>query len=60
MVAGHLNDVTSLAHSPDGKHIVSGSNDTTVKIWDAQTGEEVSRRVLTTLSSDHDDWLPGE
>ena len=38
---GHSGDVTSVAYSPDGKHIVSGSRDNTVKIWDAQSGEEV-------------------
>ena len=32
--------MSSVAYSPDGKHIVSGSNDKTVKIWDAQSGEE--------------------
>ena len=31
-----------MAYSPDGKHIVSGSDDKTVKVWDAQTGKEVS------------------
>ena len=31
-----------MAYSPDGKHIVSGSCDSTVKVWDAQTGKEVS------------------
>jgi len=39
---GHSEDVNSVAYSPDGKHIVSGSGDTTVTIWDADTGEEVS------------------
>jgi WD40 repeat protein len=34
--------VSSVAYSPDGKHIVSGSGDTTVTIWDSQTGEEAS------------------
>jgi WD40 repeat protein len=34
--------VTSVAYSPDGKHIVSGLADSTVTIWDADTGEEVS------------------
>ena len=33
--------VRSVAYSPDGKHIVSGSEDQTVKIWDAQSGKEV-------------------
>ena len=39
---GHTNFVTSVAYSPDGKHIVSGSEDLTVKVWDSQTGKEVS------------------
>ncbi len=38
---GHSYFVFSVAYSPDGKHIVSGSRDRTVKIWDAQSGEEV-------------------
>ena len=38
---GHSSWVRSVAYSPDGKHIVSGSGDNTVKIWDAQSGEEV-------------------
>ena len=33
--------MTSVAYSPDGKHIVSGSDDKTVKIWDSSTGKEV-------------------
>ncbi|PVH68254.1 hypothetical protein DL98DRAFT_441609, partial [Cadophora sp. DSE1049] len=31
--------VTSLAFSPDGKQIVSGSYDRTVRRWDAATGQ---------------------
>jgi WD40 repeat protein len=41
-MTGHSEDVNSVAYSPDGKHIVTGSRDKTVKIWDSQTGEEVS------------------
>ena len=41
---GHSSYVFSVAYSPDGKHIVSGSGDKTVKIWDSTTCKEV--RVL--------------
>jgi WD40 repeat protein len=39
---GHSGPVLSVAYSPDGKHVVSGSSDKTVKVWDSQTGKEVS------------------
>ena len=33
--SAHSNGVYSVAFSPDGKTIVSGSNDKTIKVWDA-------------------------
>jgi serine/threonine protein kinase len=33
-------EVNSVSFSPDGKRIVSGSEDNTLKVWDAQTGKE--------------------
>ena len=39
---GHSRLVLSVAFSPDGKHIVSGSLEKAVKVWDSQTGKEVS------------------
>jgi WD40 repeat protein len=38
---GHTAGVSSLAWSPDGIHIVSGSGDTTVQVWNVNTGESV-------------------
>ena len=37
---GHTGGVLSVAFSPDGKRIVSGSEDQTLKVWDATTGQE--------------------
>src|ERR1035438_8265012 len=38
---GHTREVTSVAFSPDGKRIVTGSEDKTAKVWDAATGREL-------------------
>ncbi len=38
---GHTNAVTSVTFSSDGKHILTGSGDQTVKIWDAASGHEM-------------------
>jgi small GTP-binding protein len=38
-VKGHTGWVKSVAVSPDGKWVVSGSIDTTVKIWDLESGQ---------------------
>ena len=35
---GHSGSVRALVWSPDGKRIVSGSDDTTAQVWDAVTG----------------------
>ena len=40
-LAGHSDVVHAVALSLDGKLAVSGSNDTLVKVWDAETGAEV-------------------
>ena len=41
-ITGHAGEVYSVALSPDGKDVVSGSYDKLAKIWDAETGAEVS------------------
>ena len=42
VIGGHSGAVNSASFSPDGKRIASGSDDETVMIWDAETGEIVS------------------
>jgi WD40 repeat protein len=41
-LAGHTNFVCSVAFSPDGQHIVSGSMDKLVKVWSVSGGNEVA------------------
>jgi WD40 repeat protein len=48
---GHSNWVTSIAFSLDGKVVMSGSYDKTVRLWDAVTGAP-----LQTLEG-HSDWV---
>ena len=38
---GHAGRVMSVAFSPDGQRLASGSRDQTVKIWDSATGKEL-------------------
>ncbi|KIO04629.1 hypothetical protein M404DRAFT_26080 [Pisolithus tinctorius Marx 270] len=38
---GHNDDVSSAAFAPDGKRIVSGSWDKTLRVWDAETGVQI-------------------
>jgi WD40 repeat protein/serine/threonine protein kinase len=48
---GHGGAVRSVGFSADGKMIVSGSHDNTVKVWDADSG-----RAVNTLRG-HDSWV---
>jgi hypothetical protein len=49
--AGHSEAVQSVAWSPDGRCVATGSSDGTVKIWDAKSG-----RALNSLEG-HGDWV---
>ena len=53
-LVGHSYMVLSVAFSPNGDRIVSGSSDKLVKIWDTETGAEVSSFVEV-----HSGWRVG-
>jgi uncharacterized protein with WD repeat len=48
-LTGHSYAVTSIAISPDGQTLVSGSNDGTIKVWKLHNGELL--RTLTVVRS---------
>ena len=41
MLGGHTAAITAVAFSPDGTRVLTGSQDNTAKLWDAQTGKEI-------------------
>jgi WD40 repeat protein len=52
MLQGHTNWVTAVAVTPDGRHVVSGSEDDTLRVWDLASGE-----ALMTLQG-HTESVP--
>ena len=63
----YMYDITSVAWSPDSLHIVTASEDRTVRIWNAKTGLEIGEpfvghacRVLcAAYSADGEDIVSG-
>jgi WD40 repeat protein/DNA-binding SARP family transcriptional activator len=45
LFVGHSADLTHVAYSPDGKYVLSGSNDKTARLWDARAGKEIQQFV---------------
>jgi len=43
---GHEANLYSATYSPDGKHIVTASNDETARVWDARTGQELKNKKI--------------
>ena len=48
--SGHSNSVSYVTFSYDGSHVISGSSDKTIWIWDCHTGDEVALYQ-------HSDWV---
>ncbi len=41
MLQGHSDYINSVAFSPDGKYLASGSKDKTIKLWNVQSQKQV-------------------
>ena len=50
---GHTSGVLAVAVSPDGKTLVSGSSDQTVRLWDMATGDN----LLTVFVGADEEWV---
>lgn len=51
---GHSNSINAVVSSPDGKMIASGSDDTTIKLWNFETGKEIG-----SLGENSSNWFAG-
>ncbi|MDE0681276.1 MAG: sigma-70 family RNA polymerase sigma factor [Candidatus Poribacteria bacterium] len=54
LLTTHTDWVNSVAFSSDGKTLVSGSKDNTIRLWDAQTG--TLRKTLTLIGHKGEIW----
>jgi len=50
-LTGHDSPVYSVAVTADGKYVISGGEDKTVRVWELATGKEVQR------FTGHTDWV---
>jgi WD40 repeat protein len=58
VLTGHTLWVSSVAWSPDGKLIASGSGDTTLRVWEAASGKTVTNQKLERGGVERVAWSP--
>ncbi|MBK8555850.1 MAG: WD40 repeat domain-containing protein [Lewinellaceae bacterium] len=49
---GHLSSIRQVGFSPDGKYIISGSNDNTARVWDT-----AGKELIRLISIGNKDWM---
>lgn len=57
-LVGHQSEVTALAWSPDGKKVISGSEDETLMLWNPETGERIGEPMVGHHKVSSVAWSP--
>jgi WD40 repeat protein len=42
-IRGHTHHVQGVVHLPDGRHIITGSGDGSLRLWELQSGTQVGK-----------------
>lgn len=51
--SGHTGLIVSVQFLPDGRHIISGSEDRTMRLWNVETGQEIARVTTQNHCTNH-------